>query len=50
MTDDTEVLAAFLTLSATLTGYTRFRLLGPGQTEPYLTATRERTATAIDVS
>lgn len=41
MTDDTEVLAAFLTLSATLTGYARFRLLGTGQAEPYLTATRE---------
>ena len=41
MTDDTEVLAAFLTLSATLTGYTRFRLLGTGQAEPYFTATRE---------
>ena len=39
MTDD-ELMAAFLTLSATLTGYSRFRLLGTGQAEPYLATTR----------
>ncbi len=40
MIDDNEVPAAFLTLSATLTGYSRFRLLGTGQSEPYLAAVR----------
>ncbi len=40
MTDD-ELMAAFLGLSATLTGYTRFRLLGTGQAELYLATTRD---------
>ncbi|MCW2765456.1 MAG: hypothetical protein JWO11_1415 [Nocardioides sp.] len=40
MADDNDVLAAFLTLSATLTGYSQFRLLGTGQAEPYLATTR----------
>jgi len=40
MADD-RALDAFLTLSATLTGYSRFRLLGTGQAEPYLATTRE---------
>src|SRR5699024_2706778 len=31
----------FLDLSAALTGYSRFRLLGTGQAEPYLSTTRE---------
>jgi hypothetical protein len=39
MTDGT-VQAAFLSLSATLTGYSRFRLLGTGQADPYLETTR----------
>ncbi|GEP34980.1 hypothetical protein NSZ01_27480 [Nocardioides szechwanensis] len=39
MADDSGVLEAFLTLSATLTGYSRFRLLGTGQAEPYLATT-----------
>ena len=39
MTGD-DVQAAFLGLSATLTGYSRFRLLGTGQTDLYLTTTR----------
>jgi hypothetical protein len=34
-------LAAFLTLSATLTGYSQFRLQGTGQADAYLTATRD---------
>jgi hypothetical protein len=38
--DDDDVMAAFLGLSATLTGYSRFRLLGTGQAEPYLVTTR----------
>jgi hypothetical protein len=37
---DDEDMAAFLALSATLTGYSRFRLLGTGQAEPYLATTR----------
>lgn len=39
MTDDRDVLAAFLTLSATLTGCSRFRLLGTGQAEAYFATT-----------
>jgi hypothetical protein len=39
MTDD-DLRAAFLSLSATLTGFSRFRLLGTGQAEPYLQTTR----------
>lgn len=39
MTDE-DALAAFLSLSATLTGYSRFRLLGTGQAGPYLATTR----------
>ena len=39
MTGD-DVQAAFLSLSATLTGYSRFRLLGTGQADPYLTTVR----------
>jgi hypothetical protein len=39
MTGD-DVQAAFLSLSATLTGYSRFRLLGTGQADLYLTTTR----------
>jgi hypothetical protein len=39
MTDD-DIQAAFLSLSATLTGYSRFRLLGTGQADPYLETTR----------
>ena len=39
MTDD-DLLEAFLDLSATLTGYSRFRLLGTGQADAYLTTTR----------
>ncbi|SDD53602.1 hypothetical protein SAMN04489747_1172 [Auraticoccus monumenti] len=35
-----DVEAAFLGLSATLTGYSRFRLLGTGQAEPYLATVR----------
>ncbi|MGZ4519860.1 MAG: hypothetical protein ACXVXP_10020 [Mycobacteriaceae bacterium] len=38
MSDD--VTNAFLSLSATLTGYTQFRLLGTGQADMYLEATR----------
>ncbi|MCW2803095.1 MAG: hypothetical protein JWN06_1312 [Propionibacteriaceae bacterium] len=37
---DADVQAVFLSLSATLTGYSRFRLLGTGQVEPYLVTTR----------
>ncbi|MGH3459140.1 hypothetical protein [Aeromicrobium sp.] len=40
MADESDDLAAFLTLSATLTGYSRFRLLGTGQAEPYLATVR----------
>jgi hypothetical protein len=40
MTDD-ELQAAFLSLSETLTGYSRFRLVGTGQADPYLATTRE---------
>jgi hypothetical protein len=40
MTND-DIQAGFLSLSATLTGYSRFRLLGTGQAGPYLVATRE---------
>lgn len=39
--NDTELHEAFLDLSATLTGYSRFRLLGTGQADPYLATTRE---------
>jgi hypothetical protein len=39
MTD--ELQDAFLGLSATLTGYSRFRLVGTGQAGPYLATTRE---------
>ena len=43
MTDSTnpDVQSAFLGLSATLTGYSRFRLLGTGQAALYLAATRD---------
>jgi hypothetical protein len=36
-----ELQEAFLGLSSTLTGYSRFRLLGTGQADPYLSTTRE---------
>ena len=36
-----ELHEAFLDLSSTLTGYSRFRLLGTGQADPYLSTTRE---------
>jgi hypothetical protein len=39
MTDD-DLLEGFLDLSATLTGYSRFRLLGTGQADAYLSTTR----------
>src|SRR5690242_19635594 len=35
-----DVRTAFLSLSATLTGYSRFRLLGTGQVDAYLATTR----------
>ncbi|GAA1860513.1 hypothetical protein [Myceligenerans crystallogenes] len=38
---DDEFHEAFLDLSSTLTGYSRFRLLGTGQADPYLSTTRE---------
>ena len=37
----------FLTLSATLTGYTRFRLTGTGQADAYLATTRSAVGDAI---
>lgn len=45
--DGADVEAGFLGLSATLTGYSRFRLLGTGQVEPYLSTLR--TAVGEDV-
>jgi hypothetical protein len=39
MSDDAR--AGFLSLSATLTGYSRFRLLGTGQADLYLEAARD---------
>lgn len=36
-----ELHEAFLALSSTLTGYSRFRLLGTGQADPYLATTRD---------
>lgn len=38
---DHELHEAFLALSSTLTGYSRFRLLGTGQADPYLATTRD---------
>lgn len=38
---DADDLEAFLTLSATLTGYSRFRLLGTGQAEAYFRTARD---------
>ncbi|MCD4534265.1 hypothetical protein LRP67_09250 [Nocardioides sp. cx-169] len=47
MTGDHDVLEAFLELSATLTGYSRFRLRGTGQAEPYLETTRDASGDGV---
>jgi hypothetical protein len=42
-----DTMTGFLGLSATLTGYSRFRLLGTGQAEPYLATTRRAVGDAV---